>query len=635
MSRNPDATPAGPVARANGVAVLMLGAIGIVFGDIGTSPLYAIRETFAGPHPLPVERPYVLGALSLVFWAVMLVVSVKYVALMMRADNRGEGGSLVLHALIDRAAAGRASLTWVSGTLGVFAAALFYGDSMITPAISVLSAVEGLEVAIPHMKPAVVPLAIGVLAFLFGLQRSGSTTIGGMFGPIMVLWFSILAALGIAQILRAPDVLWAISPHYAVAMFLHDGWRSFLALGSVVLVVTGAEALYADMGHFGRFPIRLAWYGLVLPALMINYMGQGALLLSDPSALANPFFRMAPDWAALPLVGLATAAAVIASQAVISGAFSVTHQAIQLGYLPGMRSIHTSAHEIGQIYIPALNWSLMVAGLVLVAGFGTSSALAAAYGVAVTGTMLIDTILIGLVMTLIWRWRRRYVLPLLGLFAVVDLGFFLANAMKIPYGGWFPLVFGIGIFAIMSTWKQGRAALARLREGNTMSIEDLMLSLSDRIVQVPGTAVFITRRPTGVPISLLHNLKHNKVLHEQNILLNVVVKEIPHVDDADRVEARDLGHSFRRLVLNYGFMDSIDVPRALANAREEDLGFFYEPMAVSYFLSRDILMLGSRPTMPQWRRALFMKLARGAPSAIEYFELPSNRVIELGSRVEI
>ncbi len=628
-------THAAAHVRRNSMAVLMLGALGVVFGDIGTSPLYAIKETFAGPHPLPIDRAHVLGVLSLVFWAITCIVSFKYVMIMMRADNRGEGGSLVLLTLLERAVANRAGMATTVGMLGIFAAALFYGDSMITPAISVLSAVEGLRVAAPKLEPYIIPLAVLILIALFLIQRRGSGALGGYFGPVMLIWFLTLGVLGVRGIAQAPQVLWAISPHHAVAFFFHDGVTAFLALGSVVLAVTGAEALYADMGHFGRGPIRASWFALVLPALVLNYFGQGALLLADPAAIDSPFFRLAPTWAALPMVILATIATVIASQAVISGAFTVTRQAINLGFLPRMRSIHTSEREIGQIYVPVLNWSLMVIVLALVIGFGSSSNLAAAYGVAVTGTMVIDSALIAFVMVLVWHWRRRTILLIVGLFLIVDVAFFLANATKIPQGGWFPLAIATTVFLLLTTWKKGRTALADRKAHDAMPVADFLSSLSDRLVRVPGTAIFLSGQSDSVPLALLHNIKHNQILHERNVLMTVIVEDVPRVPDEARIDAVDLGHSFRRINLHYGFMDTVDVPKALANADINKLGFFYELMKISYFLSRETLVASRTTTLSFWRRPLFFWMSRSATSAMEYLQLPRNRVVELGTQIEI
>jgi KUP system potassium uptake protein len=637
MAEEVKTSPDVAETKPRSIAALILGAVGVVFGDIGTSPLYAVKETFAGPHPLPIDRTHVFGVLSLIFWAVTLVVSVKYVLIVMRADNRGEGGSLVLLSLVDKAAAGRKGLALVGSGLGILAAALFYGDSMITPAISILSAVEGLDVAAPSLDTYVIPLSVVIIIGLFLVQRRGSGAIGGMFGPVMMVWFAVLAVLGLRNIAHAPEVLMAISPHYAVAFFLNNGWLAFLALGSVVLAVTGSEALYADMGHFGRTPIRVAWYVIVFPALMLNYFGQGALLLADPNAIQNPFFLLAPAWALLPLVILATMATIIASQAVISGAFSVTQQATHLGYMPRLRNVHTSEQEKGQIYVPFLNWTLMVMVTVLVIGFGSSSNLAAAYGVAVTGTMLIDSILVSLVMILVWKWRRRAVTIFLSVALIVDGAFFLANATKIPYGGWFPLVVAVAIFVLLTTWKKGRAVLAERLQRDTLSVEDFLQSLSDKVARVPGIAIFLTGSVQGVPLALLHNLKHNKVLHEQNILLTVFVEEIPQVPASRRCEAQDLGNCFRRIVLRYGFMDAIDVPKALANASIAELGFFYEPLTISYFLSRETLVATNSPMakLSFWRKRLFFWMSRSAASTMEYFQLPTNRVVELGGQVDI
>jgi KUP system potassium uptake protein len=627
------ASPVGGHSR--NVPGLMLAAIGIVFGDIGTSPLYTIHETFAGPHPLTLDRANVLGVLSLIFWAITVIVSIKYVIVVMRADNRGEGGSLALLSLVGRAAEGRKTLQRLVGALGIFAAALFYGDSMITPAISVLSAVEGLEVASPHLGGFVVPLTLAILTALFFIQRHGTALVGVMFGPVMLVWFVTLAVLGIRNIAHAPSVLAALSPHHALMFLYREGWHAFLALGSVVLAVTGAEALYTDMGHFGRLPIRLAWYMLVLPALVLCYFGQGALLITTPEALESPFFLLAPAWAAMPLVVLATMATVIASQAVISGAFSVTRQAIQLGYLPRMTIIHTSEKEMGQIYLPFVNWMLMVFVMALVLGFKTSSNLAAAYGVAVTGTMVIDALLIGMVMLLIWKWRQRNVAIFVGFLLVVDLAFFFANATKIPYGGWFPLAVGLVVFLILTTWKRGRLLLLNRLKQEAMPVEDFLASLSPRVPRVPGTAVFLAGTSEGVPMALLHNLKHNKVVHERVVILTVIVEEVPFIAADSRLENRLIGPNFHRLVLRYGFMEDPNIPKALAQARSDQLGFFYEPMSVSYFLSRETLIPSSHPGMAIWREHMFAALARMATSAMDFFHLPSNRVVELGTQVEI
>nr|WP_068432551.1 potassium transporter Kup [Magnetospirillum sp. XM-1]CUW38844.1 potassium transporter\ len=628
-------TAHGGDGKSRNVAGLMLAAIGVVFGDIGTSPLYAMKETFSGPHAVTMDRGNILGVLSLVFWAITIIVSFKYVIIIMRADNRGEGGSLALLALVSHAAENNRRLSIMVSALGIFAAALFYGDSIITPAISVLSAVEGLQVAAPHLEQWVVPLTLCILFVLFAIQSHGTDLVGKMFGPVMLVWFLTLAILGIRNLSHAPSVLAALSPHYAISFLFREGWHAFLALGSVVLAVTGAEALYTDMGHFGRLPIRLAWYILVLPALILNYFGQGALLIAQPEAIANPFFNLAPAHLALPLVILATMATVIASQAVISGAFSVTRQAIQLGFLPRMEIIHTSEEEMGQIYLPFVNWLLMAMVMTLVVGFKTSSNLAAAYGVAVTGTMVIDALLVGTVMLLIWKWNPRKVKWLIGGFLVVDLAFFLANSIKIPDGGWFPLVVGGLIFTLLTTWKDGRRRLLARLKADALPVEDFLASLSDRVPRVPGTAVFLTGTSEGVPIALLHNMKHNKIVHERVVLLTVVVEEVPYVPEEQRLENRLLAPNFHRLFLRYGFMESPNVPKALAHARTDQLGFFYEPMSVSYFVSRETLVPTEKTGIVGLRETLFGTLSRMATSAMDFFHLPSNRVVELGSQIEL
>lgn len=621
--------------RQSSFGMLFISAIGVVFGDIGTSPLYALKEVFAGPHPLPVDRLHVLGVLSLVFWTVLLVVSLKYVAIIMRADNDGEGSSFAMLALLQRTLAGKPKLLAIAGSLGVFAAALFYGDSAITPAISVLSAVEGLQVAAPDLAHWAVPLSIGILVLLFAAQSKGSAAVGGLFGTIMIIWFVLLAVLGISNIGQAPGVLAALSPHWAIMFIANDGWIGFLALGSVVLAVTGAEALYADMGHFGRLPIRLAWYLLVWPALILNYFGQGAMLLTRPEAAANPFFLMGPTWAALPLVVLATAATIIASQAVISGAFSVTRQAIQLGYLPRMEIIHTSEREIGQIYIPFVNWALMLAVVALVIGFGNSMNLAAAYGVAVTGTMLITTTLVSMLAFNHWGWRGIWAWGLVILLLCVDIAYFMATATKITHGGWFPLAAGIAAFLVMTTWKQGRLLVqAKLRE-NALPVVEFLGSLSERVSRVPGTSVFLTAETEGVPLALLHNLKHNHVLHERVVLLTVKVEAVPRVPPDQRITAEALREDIFRVIVRYGFMEDPDVPKALANARRADLGFDYEPMRFSYFLTRETVVPGSDSGMAPWRGHLFSFLSRSATRTADFFQLPVNRVVELGGHVEI
>ena len=617
----------------DGPLKLALGAIGIVFGDIGTSPLYAFRETFAGHHKLSLDPAHIMGVTSLMFWSMMVVVTIKYVAIIMRADNKGEGGSLALLALIS----GRTrTQRWTRGIvlLGVFATSLFYGDSMITPAVSVLSAVEGLAVAAPSMAGLVLPIVIAILVFLFTIQKSGTARVGLFFGPIMLFYFATIATLGTISIVATPGVLWALLPHYAVEFFLLDPVRAFLALGSVVLAVTGAEALYADMGHFGRKPIGLSWLCFVLPALTLNYMGQAALLSRvGHSALESPFYLLAPDYLRLPLVILATAAAIIASQAVISGAFSVTQQAIQLGFVPRLRIEHTSAATAGQIYIPLINWLLMTMVIILVMFFRTSSNLTSAYGIAVTGAMLIDTCLLSVVLFRLWNWPTWGAVPLLALFFLVDGAYFAANVTKIPDGGWFPLCVGLIVFTILTTWAKGRQLMvARLRE-SAMPIKVFIDSAVGSATRVPGTAVFMTSSPEGVPHALLHNIKHNKVLHERVILLTVKIVDEPYFPDVDRVLLDHMGHGFHRMILRYGFMEEPDVPAVLM--RTGGCGDRFKMMDTSFFLARQTLLPSSKPGMSIWREKLFAWMLRNAESAMEFFRLPTNRVVELGSQVEI
>ncbi|MFN4095746.1 MAG: potassium transporter Kup [Sphingomonas sp.] len=611
---------------------LAVGAIGIVFGDIGTSPLYAFKETFAGHHPLALDQEHIMGVISLMFWSMMAVVTLKYVSVIMRADNKGEGGSLALLALINRASGQK---KWTAGIviLGVFATALFYGDSMITPAVSVLSAVEGIAVAAPTFSGWILPIAVAILIALFSIQRTGTARVGAMFGPIMLGYFAVIATLGTLSVVKTPEVLWALLPTYAVHFFVIDGFAAFLALGSVVLAVTGAEALYADMGHFGRKPIRVSWLWFVLPALMLNYMGQGALLMRDAAALQSPFYLLAPEWLRLPLVGIATMAAIIASQAVITGAFSVTQQGIQLGFIPRLRISHTSAATAGQIYIPLINWALMIAIILLVLTFQTSSNLTAAYGIAVTGAMLIDNFLIAVVLFGLWKWKKRYAIPLLSLFFVVDLAYFSANLTKVPDGGWFPLLVGVVIFTLLTTWAKGRRLMVeRMREA-AMPIKVFIQSAAVSATRVKGTAVFMTSTPEGVPHALLHNLKHNKVLHERVILLTVKIADQPYVDDADRVMLDDLGQGFHRMKIFYGFMQEADVPAALQSC--STCGGAFNMMDTSFFLSRQTLLPSESPGMRIWREKLFAWMLRNAESAMEFFRLPTNRVVELGSQVEI
>jgi KUP system potassium uptake protein len=617
---------------------LSIGAIGVVFGDIGTSPIYAFRETFAGHHKLLPDTGHVMGVLSLIFWSMMVVVTLKYVSIIMRADNKGEGGSLALLALVSRSLSGEKRWTKGLVLLGVFATALFFGDSMITPAISVLSAVEGLTVVESGMGQFVIPIAIGILIGLFMLQARGTARIGVLFGPIMLLYFAVLAVLGIVNLIAKPGVLWALNPVYAFGFFANQPIHAFLAMGSVVLAVTGAEALYADMGHFGREPIRLSWLVFVLPALMLNYLGQGAMILSaTPDAameiIKSPFFLLAPENLRLPLVILATMATVIASQAVISGAFSVTQQAIQLGFIPRLRITHTSAAAAGQIYIPAINWTLMIMVILLVLGFRSSTNLAAAYGIAVTGAMLIDTLLLATLLFSLWKWNKIGAGALIALFLLVDLAYFSANLTKVPDGGWFPLLIGFIAFTLLTTWAKGRELMLKRLNEVAMPVQVFVKSAANSAERVPGTAVFMTTARDGVPHALLHNLKHNKVLHERVILLTVRIEDVPYVGQAYRTQVKEFGQGFYRMVVHYGFMQEPDVPAALSNV--QGIGAPLRMMDTSFFLARQTLIASSRPGMWIWREKLFAWMLRNAESAMEFFKLPSNRVVELGSQVEI
>ncbi len=618
---------------------LAVAAIGIVYGDIGTSPIYSFRETFAGHHTLVPDQLHIWGVLSLIFWSMMIIVTFKYLTVIMRADNKGEGGSLALLALINRSVDGR--VKWSGGIvlLGVFATALFYGDSMITPAISVLSAVEGLTTVNPLFEPLVIPLAVIILVGLFSIQSRGTAKVGLMFGPIMIVYFVTLAVLGVWHIIDRPTVILnTLNPWNAVNFYIQEPVRAFIAMGSVVLAVTGAEALYSDMGHFGRKPIRVSWLYFVMPALILNYMGQAAMLLSEDPAKAletvqNPFFYMAPDMLRLPLVLLVTIATVIASQAVISGAFSVTQQAIQLGFIPRLRITHTSEAAAGQIYIPVINWALLVMVLLLVITFRNSSNLAAAYGIAVTGAMLIDAVLISVVLLVMWKWNRWLVFGMLFLFFGIDLLYFSANLLKVPAGGWFPLLIGVIAFTFLTTWARGRQLMiARMNEA-TLPMEIFIKSAATSAARVPGTAVFMTSSSDGVPHALLHNLKHNKVLHERVFLLTVRIEDVPFIRSTNRCAVKDYGSGFYRIVLRYGFMEEIDVPAALA--RVEGVGPTCRMMDTSFFLARQTLIASARPGMAIWREKLFAWMLRNAESAMEFFKLPTNRVVELGSQLEI
>ncbi len=618
--------------KPSSLLTLMVGAIGVVYGDIGTSPLYAIKEVFHGTHRLPADPDHILGVLSLVFWSLILVISGKYLMLLMRADNKGQGGSLGLLALANQASQN----TWFAPIvvlLGISAGALFYGDSMITPAISVLSAVEGLEVAIPGTGDYVIPITLVVLVILFFFQSRGSAVVGRLFGPVMIVWFLALGVLGVMNILEAPRILAAINPMHAINFFLDYKMTAFLALGSVVLVLTGGEALYADMAHFGIHPIRKSWFLIVLPALVLNYFGQGALLLTDPKAVENPFYLMVPQWAILPMVALATMATVIASQAVITGAFSITRQAMQLGFLPRMATIHTSESESGQIYIPFVNWLLLVSVIALVLGFQSSTNLAAAYGIAVTGTMLIASIQLTIVMFRLWLWAWWVSAFIGGFFIIVDLAYFAANMTKLTHGGWFPLAIGAGIVVFLTTWKKGRELLFARRAEEAMPVEAFLNSLNPNVTRVPGTSVFLSGTTEGVPHALLHNLKHNRVVHERVVFLTVITEEVPHVSDAHRLEVQHLGRRFYRFLLRYGYMDETDIPAALKHATK--FNFEFNDMETSFFLGRETVMPSQRPGMALWREHLFAWMMRSATSAMDFFKLPPNRVVEMGTQVEI
>ena len=611
--------------------VLSLGALGVVYGDIGTSPLYALRECFHPHHGVPATPTNILGTLSLIVWSLVIIISVKYLALVMRTDNRGEGGILALMSLVG--ARGDNKRRFVLISLGLFGAALLYGDGMITPAISVLSAMEGLEVATPAFTPFVVPATVVVLIVLFFLQRLGTAKVGAAFGPVMLLWFAVIALLGVVYIVKEPHVLLAFDPQYGVQFFVHNGHRGFLVLGAVFLAVTGGEALYADMGHFGARPIRIAWYAVVFPSLILNYLGQGALLLHNPRGSEHPFFLMAPRWAQVPLVLLATVATVIASQAVISGAFSLTRQAVQLGYSPRILIKHTSAREIGQIYIPSVNWILMICSIWLVLAFRESTKLAAAYGVAVTATMAITTALVAFVERERWHWSWLTVIVVTVPLLAIDLSFFAANIVKIADGGWFPLAVGIAIYTLMTTWQTGRRILNQRIARDALSIDDFVRDLaSNRVPRVPGTAIFMSRSRTGMPTTLLHNLKHNKVVHQKAVILNVEIEETARVSEDQRYKWEELGQGVYRLIVHFGFIEDPDLPKLLASVKGP---VTFEPMSTSYFLGRETLIATSAPGMAIWREHLFAWMMRNASSASGYFCLPPNQILELGAQIEI
>ena len=629
--------PAGPAptdAHQPGgrLSLLMLGAIGVVYGDIGTSPLYAMKESFVGPHPMDVEPLHIFGVISLIFWSLMLVVTVKYVWIAMRADNHGEGGSFALLSLIQRSLGGR---RWTAPmiVLGVLAACLFYGDAMITPAISVLSAVEGLAIVEARMAPMIIPISIALIVGLFLMQARGTARVGLIFGPIMLLYFAVISALGITNIVGRPEILGALSPHWAVKFFAADPKIAFLAMGSVFLAMTGAEALYADMGHFGRRAINWSWLSLVYPALALCYLGQGALLLETPTAVSSPFYLMAPDWARLPLVVIATMAAVIASQSVITGAFSVTHQAVQLGFLPRLKTTHTSGTAQGQIYMPLVNWGLLVMVIVLILGFQKSSNLASAFGIAVTGTMIITTIMLGVLVFKVWKWNRWKAGALIGLFLAIDGIYFASNITKVADGGWFPLVVaGVG-FVLLTTWATGRRLMREHAAEMRVPLDVLIKSAAPSTHRVRGTAVFLASTADAIPSALLHNLKHNQVLHDRVIILTVKVEQVPEVDSALRIETSDQGQGFYRVILHYGFMEEVVIARDLALITT--CGTPFSMMNTSFFLGRQKIIAGPRPGMAIWRERLFAWMLKSSESPMEFFGLPPNRVVELGSQVQL
>ncbi|HEY9025327.1 MAG TPA: potassium transporter Kup [Burkholderiaceae bacterium] len=626
----------GKQQHGAGLAAMTLGALGVVYGDIGTSPLYTLHEIFVPVSGVgvPLDAQHIVGAVSTIFWGLMLVVTLKYVILILRADNNGEGGAMALTALAAHAAGGTPRRRTLIMLVGMFGATLFFGDSVITPAVTVMGAVEGLEVVTPALQAYIVPLSVLILVVLFSAQRFGTGAFGKAFGPILVVWFGLLAVVGALHISQAPQILYALNPLYAVEFLLDRGWHVLAALGAIVLALTGAEALYADMGHFGKTPIRLAWSALVLPALALNYMGQGALLIHDPTAIENPFFRLFPSTWVLPMVAFAAVAAVIASQAVISGAFSMTKQAIQLGFLPRMEVVYTSVKEAGQIYLPRVNWVLMVAVVCAVIGFGSVSRLTAAYGIAVTVTMLIDTVLTYFVVRYGWGFPLWIALGATGFFAVMDGLLVAACSLKFLHGGWFPLLLALAMFAIMSTWKRGRELLLEsIRRDDPDLIPFITALAEDDITRTPRTAVFTVANVGTVPQALLHNLKHNQVLHETNVILTVKFHEVPWIPFADRVQVEPLARGFWRVTVNYGFKNTPDIPQALTLCRSH--GLDVDEFTTSYFLSREVVVPTRGDGMAHWRERLFAAMTRNAGSVVEFFRLPNNSVIELGTRVQI
>lgn len=630
------ATAAAHHGQGNkGLPGLVVGAIGVVFGDIGTSPLYTLKEAFSPHFGLVGNHDTILGILSLVFWALVVVVTLKYVTIIMRADNDGEGGIMALMTLAQRTLPKGGQSAYVVGILGIFGASLFFGDGVITPAISVLGAVEGLEVAAPALHSWIVPITVAILVLVFAAQRFGTEKIGKAFGPICILWFLSLGAIGVWNILRDPEVLKAFNPVWGFNFFMTHGWHSVLILGAVVLAVTGGEALYADMGHFGARPIRYGWYIMVLPCLMLNYLGQGALVLENPAAVRNPFYEAVPEWALYPMIILATMAAVIASQAVITGAYSVARQAMQLGYIPRMTVKHTSHDTIGQIYVPGVNWMLMLAVLAVVLAFGSSTRLATAYGISVSATMLIDTLLLALVARALWPKWRTWVLPLCVLFFIVDLGFVIANGAKFFDGAWFPLALGVVVFTLLRTWRRGRELLGTEIRKDGIGLDSFLPGLMlAPPVRVPGTAVFLTAQTGMVPHALLHNLKHNKVLHERNVFLTVDTLPLPYAPADKRLKIEEIGDEFYRVIVKFGFMETPDVPLALMRSCDKG-GPYFDPMDTTFFASRETIVASAHRGMPIWRDKLFAAMHRNAAPATGFFRIPGNRLVELGAQVEI
>jgi KUP system potassium uptake protein len=629
----PHASAAEEKPSGKRLALLILAAVGVVYGDIGTSPLYSLKVCFSGLHPIPVVRENVLGILSLVFWSLVVIVTLKYHVYVLRLDNRGEGGILALMSLVRaKKRSRRAHVFLVS--LGVFGAALLYGDGMVTPAISVLSAVEGLKIATPVFEPFVIPITIAILVGLFLFQRRGTAAIGQAFGPVMIVWFLVIAALGVSGILRDPSVLAAVNPAHAVSFFARNGRRGFLVLGAVFLVATGGEALYADLGHFGEMPIQIDWFSLVGPSLLLNYFGQGALLIGSPAAAESPFYKLSPDWALYPLVALATMATIIASQAIVSGAFSLTRQAVQLGYLPRVRIVHTSALEIGQIYIPGLNWLLMIATIGLVLGFRTSDKLASAYGVAVSTTMVITTVLAHGVTRARFGWKPWASWLVTAAFLVFDVSFFLANIVKIASGGWFPIVVALAVFSIMTTWRKGRQLLNRQLRGRLLKVPDFVAAMAaKKPIRVKGTAVYLSMIPDVIPPALLNNYRHNQVIHEQVLLVTILTEEVPRVSREHRITLEKFPGGFCRIVLHYGFMEDPDLLGALEDESLKSLDL--KPSATSYFLGKETILPSDRASMSKWRQRLFSMLSNNSHSATAFFRLPVDQVVEIRGQVKI